>query len=155
MSGSGSARGTTIPAVVIEVCGETTILRPIEDVFDFLADPRNEPKWLPGASSVTKTSEGPVGAGSKFVGEYQRAGRVELELAEFQRPVRITFRARSKIVHFDDAVDLAALENGTRLMARMTAQPQGLMRFLAPVMARTMRRQFSSNWDHLRRVLEA
>jgi uncharacterized protein YndB with AHSA1/START domain len=47
MSGSGSARGTTIPAVVIEVCGETTILRPIEDVFDFLADPRNEPKWLP------------------------------------------------------------------------------------------------------------
>src|SRR5437764_13620159 len=103
---------TTIPAMGIEALGETPILHPIEDVFDFLADPRNEPKWLPGARSVTKTSDGPVGAGSKFVGEYQRAGRVELELAEFQRPVRVTFRARSKIVHFDDVVELAPFENG-------------------------------------------
>jgi hypothetical protein len=75
-----------------------------------------------GASSVTKTSERSVGAGSKFVGQYQRAGRVELGLAEFQRPVRISLRARSKIVRVDDVVDLAPLENGTRLMARMTAQ---------------------------------
>jgi carbon monoxide dehydrogenase subunit G len=140
--------------VVIEARSETTILRSIEDVFDFLADPRNEPKWLPGAGSVTKTSDGPIAAGSRFVGEYQRAGRVELELVEFERPVRVTFRARSKIVDFDDAVDLAPLESGTRLVARMTAQPRGLMRFLAPAMARTMRRQFSANWDHLRRALE-
>jgi carbon monoxide dehydrogenase subunit G len=140
--------------VTIQARGETTILRPIEEVFDFLADPRNEPRWLPGASSVTKTSDGPVGAGSTFVGSYQRAGRVELELAAFKRPLHVTFRARSKIVRFDDAVDLEPLETGTRLVAHMTAQPQGVMRFLAPVIARTMRRQFASNWDHLRRALE-
>jgi hypothetical protein len=51
-------------------------------------------------------------------------------------------------------VQLTAIEGGTRLVARMTAEPQGLMRLLAPVMGRTLRRQFASNWDHLRQALE-
>ena len=57
-------------------------------------------------------------------------------------------------MHFDDAVLLTAVEGGTRLVARMTAEPQGLMSLMAPVMCRTMRTQFGSNWDHLRRALE-
>jgi hypothetical protein len=36
----------------------------------------------------------------------------------------------------------------------MSAEPRGAMRLVAPVMARTMRRQFSDNWDHLRSALE-
>jgi carbon monoxide dehydrogenase subunit G len=140
--------------VVIEADGNATILRPVEDVFDYLADPRNEPEWLPGARSVKQTSDGELGLGSAFVGEYDRAGRVELSIVEFERPSRVTFRARSRIVHFDDAVQLTAIEGGTRLVARMTAEPRGLMRLLAPVMGLTLRRQFSSNWDHLRQALE-
>jgi uncharacterized protein YndB with AHSA1/START domain len=149
--GSGAVR---IFAVVIEADGTATILRPVEDVFDYVADPRNEPEWLPGARSVKQTSDGELGLGSEFVGEYDRAGRVELSIVEFERPARVTFRIRSRIVQFDDAVQLKAIEGGTRLVARMTAEPQGLMRFLAPVMGRTLRRQFASNWDHLRRALE-
>ena len=63
-------------------------------------------------------------------------------------------RARSKIVRFDDAVQLAPVDGGTRLDAQMTAEPQGLMRVVGPLMGRTMRKQFASNWDHLRRALE-
>jgi carbon monoxide dehydrogenase subunit G len=144
----------TIRVVVIEAEGTVTISRPVEDVFDYVADPRNEPQWLPGAASVEKTGDGELGLGSAFVGEYGRAGRVELQIVEFQRPSRVTFRARSRIVHFDDAVQLASVDGGTRLSARMTAVPQGFMRLFAPLMARTMRRQFASNWDHLRRALE-
>jgi carbon monoxide dehydrogenase subunit G len=140
--------------MAIAAAGETTISRSIEDVFDYLADPRNEPEWLPGAESVEKSSDGPIGLGSTFVGQYRRAGRVELELVEFERPRSITFRARSKIVEFDDVVDLADTGGRTHLSARMTARPRGAMRLVAPLMARTMRRQFAANWDHLRLALE-
>jgi len=138
----------------IEADGGTKIARPIEDVFDYLSDPRNEPNWLPGATAVDKTSEGPVGLGSTFVGHYARAGQVDLELIEFERPRKITFRAHSKIVDFDDAVELTEAEGTTRLQARMLASPRGIMRLVAPLMARTMRRQFAANWDHLRRAME-
>ena len=135
--------------------GGTIISRPVEDVFDYVSDPRNEPTWLPGASAVEKTSDGPIGLGSTFVGHYSRAGRVELELVEFERPRRVTFRARSKIVAFDDVVELADIAGETHLQAQMTAHPRGVMRLVAPLMARTMRSQFAANWDHLRRALES
>lgn len=141
-------------AVKIEAQAELTIRRSIEDVFDYLADLRNEPRWLPGAKSVTMISDGEVGRGSTFVGEYQRAGHVELRLVEFERPSRVTFRADSKIVRFDDAVQLAPVEGGTRLRAQMIAEPKGLMRLVGPLMGRTMRTQFISNWEHLRSELE-
>jgi carbon monoxide dehydrogenase subunit G len=138
----------------IEVDGRTRIACPIQDVFDYVSDPRNEPKWLPGATAVEMTSEGPVGLGSTFVGHYSRAGRVELTLVEFERPRKVTFRAHSKIVDFDDAVELSENDTGTRLEARMLATPRGLMRLFGPVMARTLRRQFAANWDHLRHTME-
>ena len=135
--------------------GTTTIARPIEDVFDFLSDARNEPQWLPGAESVELTSSEPVDLGSTFVGRYAGAGRVELELVEFERPYRVTFRAHSKIVDFDDVVELFEGAEGTRLDATLTAKPLGAMRLAGPLMGRTLRRRFEANWDHLRQALEA
>ena len=140
--------------MAIQADGGTTIARPIEEVFDYLSDPRNEPDWLPGATAVDKTSEGPVGLGSTFVGHYARAGRVALELVEFERPHRVTFRAHSKLVDFDDAVELTETDGRTLLQARMHATPRRVMRVLEPLMARTLRRQFAANWDHLRRAVE-
>src|SRR5438128_11959491 len=106
---------------MIEAEGETVIERPIEEVFDFLVDSRNEPEWLPGAVRVELVGDGPVGKGARFVGEYARAGRVELELVEYERPIRVTFRARARIVEFDDAVVLSSEDGRTRVRARMTA----------------------------------
>ena len=140
--------------MAIQADGGTTITRPIEEVIDYLSDPRNEPDWLPGATAVDKTSEGPVGLGSTFVGHYARAGRVALELVEFERPHRVTFRAHSKLVDFDDAVELTETDGRTLLQARMHATPRSVMRVLEPLMARTLRRQFAANWDHLRRAME-
>lgn len=142
-------------AMAIEAHGEASIRRSVEDVFDYVADPRNEPRWLPGAKAVTMTSGGEVAQGSTFVGEYERAGRVELEIVEFERPSRVTFRAHSRIVDFDDAVHLTSVDDVTHLEAEMTAEPRGPMRLAGPLMGRTMRKQFASNWDHLRRALEA
>jgi uncharacterized protein YndB with AHSA1/START domain len=139
---------------LIEAHGSTTISRPIAAVFDYLADARNEPSWLPGAQRVDKLTEGAVGLGTRFRGTYARAGDVDVQIVEFQRPMRVTFRAQAKIVHFDDAVELSEQNGSTELRALMTAWPQGIMRLLAPAMGRTMRRQFEANWRHLKEALE-
>jgi len=134
---------------VIEAHAHATINAPVETVFDAVADATNEPHWLPGAQSVEKVTDGPVGLGTRFRGAYARAGEVSLEIIEFERPDRVTFRARSRIVDFDDAIVLTAQDGRTRLDARMTAQPRGVMRLFGPLMARTMRSQFEANWPHL------
>ena len=37
----------------------------------------------------------------------------------------------------------------------MAASPRGMMRLFGPVMARTMRSQFTDNWQHLKYWVEA
>ena len=136
------------------VHGTVRIARPAAEVFDFLSDVRNEPRWLPGASEIEMLTQAPVGKGSRFRGRYARAGLVELELVEFDRPHCVTFRAHAPIVDFDDAVTLTETADGTLLAATMTAQPKGLMRLLAFAMRRVMQRQFAANWLLLKADLE-
>jgi uncharacterized protein YndB with AHSA1/START domain len=139
---------------MIEAGAEALIHAPIEAVFDVLADATNEPMWLPGAQAVEKVTAGPVGLGTRFRGSYARGGAVSLEIVEFRRPTDVTFRARSRIVHFDDVIHLTDADGGTRLTAHLSAQPQGVMRVFGRVMAKTMRTQFEQNWTHLGSYLE-
>jgi carbon monoxide dehydrogenase subunit G len=139
---------------VIEARGSAEIRAAREEVFDFLADARNEPSWLPGAKKVEKVSDGPVGNGTRFAGTYARAGSVEIELVDVERPRTLTFRASSRIVAFDDVVTLEEFDGVTRLKAVMRAEPRGVMRLFAPLMGRTMKRQFEANWAHLTSAVE-
>jgi hypothetical protein len=51
------------------ICGEVTIDAPVEEVFDLVADERNEPRYNPRIVRAEKLSEGPVGRGARFVAE--------------------------------------------------------------------------------------
>jgi uncharacterized protein YndB with AHSA1/START domain len=139
---------------MIEAHGGTEIEAPIERVFDYVADARNEPTWLPGAQKVEKVTDGDVGLGTRFEGVYARAGKVSLEIVAFEPPHRLTFRADSRIVKFDDEIELTDGGGRTELRARMSAQPKGVMRLMSPLMAKTMRSQFEANWEHLKPALE-
>jgi uncharacterized protein YndB with AHSA1/START domain len=139
---------------MIRAHGSAQIAAAPETVFDYLADARNEPQWLPGASNVEKTSDGEVGLGTTFRGEYARAGAIEVEIVEFDRPRRLTIRGRAKSMTFDDAITLAPDGSGTRLEAEMTAEPRGVFKLVAPMMGRVIRTQFAGNWAHLKNALE-
>ena len=44
--------------------GSILIRRPVEEVFDYVADERNEPGYNPQLRSVEKTTPGPIGVGT-------------------------------------------------------------------------------------------
>jgi carbon monoxide dehydrogenase subunit G len=51
---------------MIEFTNQITIDRPIDEVFGFVADFENVPKWNYYVLDVRKTSDGPVGEGTTF-----------------------------------------------------------------------------------------
>jgi carbon monoxide dehydrogenase subunit G len=135
--------------------GSTVLNAPIEAVFDFLADARNEPRWLPGASDVRLTSGKAIGVGSTFVGTYARAGTVTVRVTEYDRPHRVTLAGDARNLSFTDQIDLAETQDGTALTATMTTHPKGLLRVFAPAMARVIGKQFQANWDSLKATMES
>ena len=59
------SQGDVSHAATIE--GEIIINRPIEEVFDFVADERNEPRFNPHMRRAEKVGDGPIGVGTHFV----------------------------------------------------------------------------------------
>jgi len=139
---------------MIAAQAEVQIDRPVEEVFDFLADARNEPRWLPGATGVVKISDGPIGLDTRFQGEYARIGTVRLDVIAFERPRQVTFRGQARTMAFDDAIALSPGPAGIILRAAMEAHPRGIMKVLSPLVGRVMRQQFAANWLQLKATLE-
>jgi hypothetical protein len=53
----------------MNIAGEIVINRPIDVVFDFVADERNEPRYNPRLRRVEQTTPGPIGRGTRFRAE--------------------------------------------------------------------------------------
>lgn len=77
---------------MITVEKEVLVERPADEVFDFLADVRNEERWNPNVLRIESEADGPLTVGGTFEGIYRRGGRMRFELVEAVRPTRLVFR---------------------------------------------------------------
>jgi hypothetical protein len=79
--------------------GTTVIDRPIEQVFAYLAEGTNDPKFSPRILEIHKEPDGPSALGTIFVSRAKDAGRTtsrRFELTEFAAPTRLRWSERSK-----------------------------------------------------------
>ena len=78
---------------MVRIEGELVIKRPVDEVFDFVADERNEPRYNPRMASVELVSTGPIGVGSRFRATNRSIGRtveIVIEFTAYERPRRLT-----------------------------------------------------------------
>jgi hypothetical protein len=53
--------------------GEITIQRPVEEVFDFVGDERNEPRYNPRIVDAQLISDSSIGLGTRFAPSSRRS----------------------------------------------------------------------------------
>ena len=102
--------------------GEVTITidRPVESVFDFLADGENDKRFSKRIIEIAKTSEGPPGVGTIYHSKARDFGRTaehDFEITAFERPTRIRWRQLNKapITVEDGGYELRERDGGTEL----------------------------------------
>ena len=128
--------------------------RPVEEVFDFLADVRNEAAWNPRVVRIDKTSDGPIGAGTTFHGLYKGIGPLRTELVEYERPGRLSFRSRGPRMRITGTFVLSTAQGESSVGLNADLEPQGPFRFIAPLMAPLIKRQNAAAATRLRQALE-
>lgn len=139
------------------VRGEITISRPIEDVFDFVADQRNEPRYNDSMLESEKLTCGPVGAGTSFRAISRSAGRpvaMVIELIEFDRPRLIRETTHMAAMEIDGTLTFEAVAEGTRMCWSWEIAPCGVYRMMVPILAQLGSRQEARIWAGLKRYLE-
>jgi carbon monoxide dehydrogenase subunit G len=82
-----------------EFNGSAVIDRPIDEVFAFLADGTNDPKFSPRVQEIRRTTDGRVAVGTVFESRVKDAGMTTsrtFELTTFDVPTKIRWAERSK-----------------------------------------------------------
>ena len=143
---------------MVHITGEVLIKAPVDEVFDLVADERNEPKYNPRMVRAEKVTEGPVGAGARFIAEPKGAGRrgqMTLEVLEYDRPRRLHNLVRSSYMLVDGTVSFEAVDGGTRLRWDWDMRLVGPMRVMSPVLVIVGPRWERRNWLGLKEYMES
>jgi uncharacterized protein YndB with AHSA1/START domain len=138
--------------------GELVINRPVHEVFDFVADERNEPRYNPRICRAEKLSPGPIGRGTRFRAEAVTLGRttgMTIQYTAYERPRRLASSIYMPAADITGTLRFDPVANGTRMGWSWVVRPRGLYRLLTPVIVRVGRRQEQENWGGLKRFLEA
>ena len=125
-----------------EFSGSTVIDRPITEVFEFLADGTNDPKFSPRVQEIRKATDGPAGVGTIFESTVKDAGMKtgrRFELTAFEAPTKIRWAERSKnmITVPDGGYDLEEVgESQTKVTIRNTFEGHGFGKLIVGFAAR-------------------
>jgi uncharacterized protein YndB with AHSA1/START domain len=141
---------------------EATVVvdRPIEEVFDFLADGTNDPKFSPRVLDIAKTTEGEPGVGTVYASTVKDAGvktKREFKITEFERPTRIRWQEISKnlVMAPEGGYDLAPEGEGTRVTIHNVLEGHGLGKLLEPLALRGARKGADDFGRSIKTAVEA
>jgi uncharacterized protein YndB with AHSA1/START domain len=143
---------------MVKIQGSTVIARPVEDVFDFVADERNEPKYNPRMVRAEKTTPGPVAKGTRWSATIESRGRpldMTMEVTDYARPDRLGSTTSMSTAQIRGAVTFEPDPAGTRMGWSWELQPKGVFRLMGPIIARMGRRQEAEIWAGLKRYMES
>jgi len=144
---------TTMAAVENTV----TIMRPAEEVFAYLADAENLPRWNYAIEQTRKITAGPVGVGTVYrqTRTIPSRSQEEFEIVVFQPPGQLVldgtfgpFRARTSYL-------LEPVAGGTGLTNRWQLEATSApLRLLAPVAIPRVKAAVAKNLRTLKQILE-
>ena len=134
------------------------IARPLDEVFAFVEDARNRPRWDDSVISEELTSPEPITVGTTVRTRLKSMGReyeYTWEVVEHEPPSRMTIESTSGPFPTTLAYRLAERDGATRVDFSVTGRPGGLLRLFQPLIARTTQANLDRGFPRLKQVLES
>ncbi|MEU1616767.1 SRPBCC family protein [Streptomyces sp. NPDC005722] len=134
--------------------------RPMAEVFAFLADGRNDPKFSPRVQEIVRTPDAPTAVGTVFTSTVKDAGmksRREFRITEFDPSHRIRWTEQSKnLVTAEGGYDLEAVsETTTRVRIFNHLEGHGLGKLLVGLALSAARKDAPAFGQRIKAAVEA
>ncbi len=142
---------------MVRIHGDILIERPVEAVFDFVADERNEPRFNPQMATSSLESDEPIGEGSRFRTTLRSVGRLvpmTVEFTRYERPRRLGSRSHTRAMLTEGDLTFEPESSGTRMRWSWDVEVRGPLRFADALVARIGDRQERRIWGNLKALLE-
>lgn len=130
---------------------------PVDEVFAYIGDQRNAPKWQAGLIEVKRLTAGPPGVGTRhsfvrsFLGRRLEANN---EYIAYEPGKLITFKSTSGPVPLEASYLFEAVAGGTKVTSRIEMDAKGLLSLAEPLIARGLRREMDAAFIAVKELLE-
>lgn len=134
------------------------IERSVDEVFEFVTDPRNEALWSSLTVEQVKTSEGPTDIGTRLRNTVKFLGRqfdMTFEITEYKINKRNCIRTVSGPIPTTGCRIVEPAEGGTRFTQITKGEVGDFFKLAEPLVVRAARRQYETDLATLKDILEA
>ena len=144
-----------------EFSGSAVIDRPITEVFEFLADGTNDPKFSPRVQEIGKEPDGPTAVGTIFVSTVKDAGmktarRFEITVLTAPTTIRWTERSKNQVTVPEGGYDLVDVgDSQTRLTIFNSFEGHGIGKLIVGFALKAARKDADAFAQRIKAAVEA
>lgn len=144
---------------MINVEVSLVINRPVADVFAFVVNLENLPRWdtdFQDAKRVASTPDG-VGATYQCLLKYPggKTATQKVETTEYTENMKITYESEpTKIAKARISIRFKSVADGTKITSLLQPEFYGIFRLLEPMMAGAIRKSHAAHLNNLKPLLE-
>jgi uncharacterized protein YndB with AHSA1/START domain len=134
------------------------ISRPVEEVFAFISNPENLPRWRAATLEIRRLSSEPFEIGSIVRGRFTFLGRpFEGNLEIIAREPHRSYATKMVEGPFplEARYTLEPSEGGTQLTLVVQGEPGGFFKLAEPLVVSLAKRSYESDLHNLKEMLEA
>jgi carbon monoxide dehydrogenase subunit G len=142
---------------MVTIEGTESLARSAAEVFAFIADVRNDPRWHTDILEARLTEGSGVDKSSIFeikTKPFMGVSSGTVTVSEYDPPNGIVFDVHMGTLEATTTFEVVPDGQGCLVTRRIDMEPQGLMRVMAPFMGGMMRKRNAEFLAILRRVLE-
>ncbi|MBM3944838.1 MAG: hypothetical protein FJ317_05010 [SAR202 cluster bacterium] len=142
----------------MRVEGSVTINRPVKDVWDFVLEPSNGPKYEKGLLEQRYTSDGRAGVGtellrvSKIMGQ---TSRNTYKVTEFEEHKKVTYAPLTGPGPVDVGFTFESAGQGTKFNYWLQSHPKGLEKVIELLFGGMIRGGMTSSFARLKSLMES
>jgi uncharacterized membrane protein len=142
---------------VVEFQHSVVVNKPVNEVFAYMADFRNNPKWSPDIAEVAKVSPEPPGKGTRWrqvVVARNRRMPYDLIVDRFEANRMYRFKGTGGAIDYEVTCRFEPAEARTKVSIAVNGQVKGFAKLFRGAVERSFREAITSSADNLRKVLE-
>ena len=133
------------------------IMRPPEEVFAYITNFENNPKWQSGMVSCKFTSDGPVDVGTTYEQVAKFLGRpitTTFKVTEFEPNRSIRFVSVISTFPLRILRSVRPIDGGTHVHAVIEGEPTGFLALFGPLLDWMVAKSINSDYARLKEILE-
>jgi uncharacterized protein YndB with AHSA1/START domain len=130
---------------------------PVEKVFAFSTDFRNNSKWQDGVIETTQTPDGPTQVGTKvkdvrtFLGQKMDS---TFEVTEFEPNKKVAFKSTSGPIQFMFMQSFESTGSGTKVSVHVEMEAKGFFKLAEGALGSNVKKTFEEQSAKLKSILE-